>query len=89
MIFAALSPSIYRAHKCWVIILDWNCGFQCRLNQCLCRDKVDLCHEIIAYLYFQALLGHCRNISVMSSMSAFCQVCRDKAYECRDISAVS
>ena len=43
----------------------------------------------VATLHLQALLWLCRNISAMSLMFAFCQVCRDKAYECHDISAVS
>ena len=49
MIFAALSLSIYKAHKCWAEILIWNCGFQCRPNWCLCHDKVYLCRDIEAY----------------------------------------
>ena len=86
MIFAALSLSIYRAHKCWAGILGWNCGFQCKPNWCLCREKVDLCRDIEAYFSFVKL---CYEIVATFLTLILLSLCRDKVYECCDISEAS
>ena len=53
-------------------------------DECLCHDIVCLCRDIAATLVcLQALLWLCCNIYAMSLMSAFCQIYRDKVYECR------